>query len=335
MPSGSSSVSALSVRRAALEAEELYTACEYDFNTAAETVRFYRQKITAFLRWAQANGLASVNGDAVRAFFRHLKDTKHSEGGRHAYLRALRTWFNFLRRRKVIGESPLADADIRIAPRTLERPILPKAEQLHGLLAAMRTDVFRKGRQEADFVRLRDYALTLFVLESGARRREALVDVGDVDLQFGTAQTVQKVRRHATTRPLFFPSIRHLVRFYMEERQQVLQSLGKEDVTALWVSDDGEPLTPGAMSQIFKRIKRRYRWDGRFHPHRLRADAATMAAFSGDRTRLELMMGWAPGTPVARRYLNLAGEMQAAAESMPTMSPLRMLARLRRPQRSD
>jgi site-specific recombinase XerD len=42
----------------------------------------------------------------VRQFFRWLKDQGFSDNGRHTYLRAARTWFNFLVHRKVIPAVP-------------------------------------------------------------------------------------------------------------------------------------------------------------------------------------------------------------------------------------
>jgi hypothetical protein len=70
------------------------------------------------------------------------------------------------------------------------------------------------------------------------------VTVDDLDLEFARATTIQKVRREAQTRPLFYHAIRHLMRYYLEERDRFLEAIGKKDVRALWITDDGEPLTP-------------------------------------------------------------------------------------------
>jgi len=57
-----------------------------------------------------------------------------------------------------------------------------------------------------------------------------------------------------------------------------------------------------------------------------------MAALAKDRTALEIKMGWAPNTPVAKRYIQLAQEHEALAEMAAAVSPLRAMARLRRPR---
>lgn len=84
------------------------------------------------------------------------------------------------------------------------------------------------------------------------------------------------------------------------------------------------------MSHLFHRIGRRYGWDGTFHPQKLRRATATWAALGRDRTALEIKMGWAPNSPVAKRYIEWSQELDAAAETQAAISPLRAMARLRR-----
>lgn len=98
----------LPIGRATFEFEEFLAVCEYDLGCSPETVAFYRKKITRFLKWAQREKAETLDAQAVRQFFRWLKDQGLSDNGRYTYLRALRTWFNFLVCRKVVPQSPLA-----------------------------------------------------------------------------------------------------------------------------------------------------------------------------------------------------------------------------------
>ncbi len=321
----------LSLRRAELEFDEFLVACEYDRNCAAGTIDFYRKKGKRFLTWAREQKIATIDAQTIRQFFRWLKDQGLSENGRHVYLRALRTWLNFLLRRKVLASSPLADADLRIRV-VWKRPELPRADELDRLLRQMRTDVFPRGRASPHFLRLRDFALFMWYAETGARRREGLVSVDDLDMEYARAMTIQKVREREETRPLFFHALRPLLKFYLEERETFLKALGKEDVRALWITGTGEAMVPDTVSQVFERIKGRYGWPGPLHPHKLRAVAATMGALAKDRTALEVRMGWAPNSPVAKRYISLAQELEATTELTAALSPLRTMARLRRPR---
>jgi len=117
--------------------------------------------------------------------------------------------------------------------------------------------------------------MVLFYLESGARRREGLITLDQLDLQFGRAKTNQKVRQETLTRPLFFHSVLPALRYYLEERTKFLTARGYEDEKALWVGRHGEALRPDGVTHMFHRIRNRYGWEGKFHPHKLRAVAAS------------------------------------------------------------
>lgn len=89
----------------------------------------------------------------MRQFFRWLKHEGLRDNGRHTYLRALRTRFNFLVRRKVIPQSPLIDVDLRIRA-VWRRPDLPRADRLHRLLQQMKAHVLPPGAKAPDFIQL-------------------------------------------------------------------------------------------------------------------------------------------------------------------------------------
>lgn len=95
----------------------------------------------------------------------------------------------------------------------------------------MKADIFPPNGSAPSFIRLRDYALVLWYLETGVRREEGLISLEQLDLDFARAQTVQKVRRQAETRPLFFHAIRPLLRMYLEQREKHLKTAGREDVS--------------------------------------------------------------------------------------------------------
>lgn len=319
----------VSVDRAKWEFEEFLSACEYDFNCAPATISFYRKKVEPLIAWMQEHD-QDLDANTLREFFRHLKKRGLTDNGRHAHLRAIRTWLNFLVRRKVIPTSPLVDADLRIRP-TWRRPDLPRSDRLLALLVRLKADVFPRRAKQPDFLALRDYCLVLWYLETGARRREGLVALDKVDVDYGRAMTVQKVRRETVERPLFFRGVMKPIEFYLEERGKYLQRLGRDDPGFLWIGRYGEPLTADGVSQIHDRIRRRHGWEGPFHPQKLRAVAATLGALNGDRTMLELMMGWVPGSPVAKRYIQVAQE-EEMLQLQAALSPMRTLVRLRRPK---
>ncbi len=86
----------LPIGRATFEFEEFLAACEYDLACSPDTVSFYRKKVSRFSTWAQQEKAEVLDAQTVRRFFRWLKDQGLTDKCRHTYLRALRTWFNFL-----------------------------------------------------------------------------------------------------------------------------------------------------------------------------------------------------------------------------------------------
>jgi integrase/recombinase XerC len=313
----------MTLAKAKLMFEEFMDACEYDYTLSYETVSFYRNKIERFLAWLEEQGVQDVDAGAIRSFFRWLKDRGVNETTRHTYYRALRRFFRFLKKRKLIDSSPLEEADIEIRP-PQRRPELPTREAMLDFVRALRRDIFPPGKKEPDFIRLRDCCLVLFLLETGARRREALIKVSDLRLDLGHAVTTPKVRDQEK-RFLYFHSIKGLLKLYLEERAKLLASLGKEDEEALWITRTGEPVTPQIMNNIFRAIRKRYGWQGRFHPHLLRAYSATLSSLLGDRTALELRMGWKPNSIVARRYIQWGQEEEFISDIQKNLSPLKIL----------
>lgn len=92
------------IRQASLEFEEFLMANEYDLGNSAATVAFYRKKIKPLLAWAEREGKGELNAQTLREFFHHLKTKSLTDNGRHASYRAIRTWLNFLVRRKIIRD---------------------------------------------------------------------------------------------------------------------------------------------------------------------------------------------------------------------------------------
>lgn len=72
---------------------------------------------------------------------------------------------------------------------------MPPSDQLDRFLAQLRADIFPKRANQPRFLPLRAYALVLYVAETGARRREALITVEHLELAPATARTIQKLRR--------------------------------------------------------------------------------------------------------------------------------------------
>lgn len=62
------------------------------------TLRFYREKLTVFGEWCKGIGLKTVeeiSPSTIRDFFEHLEERGASEGGKHAYFRAMKAMLHW------------------------------------------------------------------------------------------------------------------------------------------------------------------------------------------------------------------------------------------------
>ena len=69
-------------------------------NLAAGSLMFYRQKLYPFVEWLECQGVSypeDVKASHLRRYLVHLQDSNHTPGGQHAYYRAVRAFFNWLR----------------------------------------------------------------------------------------------------------------------------------------------------------------------------------------------------------------------------------------------
>lgn len=171
-----------------------------DRNLSRESQKSYRDAIVLFLRFIEArSGIApdrlpvdKVTGQVVREFLAHLeKDRRNLDSTRNQRLAALHSLFRFIGRQA--PELVAIAAEVQAVPmrKTSSRPVpyLEKAE-IDAILAAP---------DQGTAVGRRDYALLLFLYNTGARASEAAGLLrGALDL--GTSSFVRIVGKGSKTR---------------------------------------------------------------------------------------------------------------------------------------
>lgn len=131
------------------------------------TLEYYRAGLAAFATFCQAQEIHEVEHitpDTIRAYMLDLEATGHNPGGRHAKYRAVRVFLNwYIEEVEPEGwHSPLAKVK---PPKVTQPPI--EGVSLADVKALLDTC-------GADFIGLRDRALILSMLDTGARVREFL-----------------------------------------------------------------------------------------------------------------------------------------------------------------
>lgn len=216
-----------------------------------------------------------------------------------AYHRTLRVWFRWLVAEGVLERSPM------------ERVRAPKADQTAP--KTLSADDFFAILREARGSR-RDYALVLFLADTGVREAEARgLRVGDVDLALRRATVTGKGRK---SRPVFFT----------EETGEALGEWlavrpGENDL--VFPGQRGE-FKRGGIYQVLKRLAARAGVKGRFNPHAFRHFfASSYVANGGDLETLRRLLGHSD-LETTRQYLHFEQSVLQARHD--ALSPVARLA---------
>jgi site-specific recombinase XerD len=252
------------------------------------TLIFYKQQLGHFLKYCEAQVIthfSEITPNVVRQFLLWHEQTGHNPGGLHAAYRVLRTFLLWY-------ESEVEPEGWRNPIHKVKAPKVPtlplEPVELGDVSALLGTC------KSASFLDIRDKAVLMFLLDTGARAREVLhVDIQDVDLTIG-ATLIQR-GKGAKPRTVFLgKASRRALRAFLKSRN--------DNHPALWVTEDSERLEYGGLRGI---LERRAKLAGikapSLHSFR-RAFALNMLRAGVDVFSLQKLMGHAD-LQVLRRYL--------------------------------
>ena len=221
----------------------------------------YRRDLGALSAFCDAERLATwtrLDNFHIRTFA--AREHRDGLGPRSVQRRlsALRGFFNYLIRERVLESNPAADIRAPKAPRRLPKTL--DVDQVASLLE----------RKTTDPLSLRDLAMLELLYSSGLRLAElAGLDVVDLDL---ADRTVRVLGKGSKTRIL--PVGRHAItklRSWLTERANI----AKPGVTALFVGQNGQRLGARAIQMRIRRWAAGSELGVPVHPHLLRHSFAT------------------------------------------------------------
>ena len=244
---------------------------------APSTIDYYRVKLGYFIAWAESHGvelMGEVTPRLVRAYLAHLSETGHNAGGVHNVARALRAWMNFLVLDGILEASPFQRVRMPKAPEP--SPVNFTPEEVRAMLK--------------ETLHLRDEALILFLLDTGARVGELVaLNVADVDMATGAVRIAHGKGDKARTVFLGYRSRRVLRRYLREREDEVTPN--SPLFTSLRSPREGRRMTTQAVRLLMSRLCRRAGIPVR-GPHALRRTFALWALRSGmDVYTLAKLMG--------------------------------------------
>ena len=213
-----------------------------------------------------------------------LEATGHNKGGRHACYRSLKTFLYW-------WEEELEPEGWKNPIRKVKPPKLPVEQLEPAELDDIKSMIAICDRT---FHGLRDKAILLSLLDSGARAQEFL-EIEIDDLNWTTGSTLIRHGKGAKFRTVFLgKKSRRAVRAYLRCRS--------DDCHALWITKNGERLTYSGLRSIMRRRASQVGIETpSLHSFR-RAFALNMLRAGVDIFSLQKLMGHAD-LQVLRRYL--------------------------------
>jgi site-specific recombinase XerD len=207
------------------------------------TLKFYREVLRTFIECCNANSLTfiqEITPDFLRRYFLAF-GVKHDRGGVHGAYRTLRAFFQWLMKEEVMPpewKNPMLKVK---APKVVLDPLQPISIQ--DVRAMINTC------QRADFIEERDRAIFQFLLDTGARAREAC-NMNSKDADLNTGAGMIRYGKGGKTRIVF---IRRTTRRAMRADLR----LRHDPSPALFISKDEDRLTYAGLTLLLERRAKR------------------------------------------------------------------------------
>lgn len=281
---------------------------EIRFRTQSKnTVQAYRSATTKLVWFLRQEEAAVCGRSELRRFFTYVANGHESPGGRwgnerqqkptkphtaHTYFERLRGFFNYLVEQRVLEASPLADLKAPVYRPDQVQPFTD--EDITALLEAARRA--RYG--------VRDTALLLFLLDTGARASETIaLRWREVDLHNRQARVLGKGGKERS-----LPLGRSLTRaLWALQRERTPNDAEAVFLTERGRHEDPGPLTRGGLAEVVERLgKAAGITRARCSPHTFRHTMAISFLRSGGNVySLKLLLGHTSLKQVSH-YLALA-----------------------------
>lgn len=263
-------------------------------NLSERTLGLYKGHLAGFLRWAAANGAAlpaQANATHLRFYLEACKARGCKPLTVDCIFRIMRTFWKFLLRDGLIILDPMAKLERPRSEKRFIKPITP--DQLQAILTTMDT---------SDALELRDYALTLFLADTGLRLSEGLA-VRLAEIDWATSSIVVLGKGRKERRVAFGQTARKALMVWMQKRGTI------EGSEWLWVNRKGEKMKPNNFQQRMKEYTEKAGIAAdRLSPHALRHFfALSFLKNGGDVMALQKLLGHS-SLDMVRNYVNMTDD---------------------------
>jgi len=261
----------------------------YERNASPHTVRNYRSDLVQFRDFlAQGQpgskvSLKSIDALRIRGFLAHLFEKEQKKTSIARKLAAVRAFFKFLSRERVLAENPAATVSTPKLARTLPR--IMSEEEMNDFL-----DRMGQAAQSGDPALVRDRAILELLYASGLRVSE-LTGLDLRNVNFGDGIVLVRGKGDKERIVPFGSKAREALIAYLPAREKVLRE-NKATAAALFLNARGGRLTPRSVDRLLKKHIRRFGANVKVSPHSLRhAFASHLLAEGADLRAIQEMLG--------------------------------------------
>jgi integrase/recombinase XerC len=262
---------------------------QYERNASPHTVRNYRSDLVQFrdfLAQGQPDAkvsLKSIDALRIRGFLAFLFEQEKKKTSIARKLAAVRAFFKFLGRERVLAENPAATVSTPKVPHTLPR--IMTEEEMNGFL-----DRVGQAAQSGGPGLVRDRAILELLYASGLRVSE-LTGLDLRNVNFGDGIVLVRGKGDKERIVPFGSKARAAITAYLPVREKVLQE-NKTRETALFLNARGGRLTPRSVDRLLKKHIRQFGPNVKVSPHSLRhAFASHLLAEGADLRAIQEMLG--------------------------------------------
>ena len=243
----------------------------YERNSSPQTVQTYEESLREFESYISLRdsrlSLQAVDADLIRDWMESLMDKGNTASTINKKLSALRSFYRFSLRRKLVEKDP---AHGIVGPKKSKPlPQFLRESEMDHLLDRLEWD--------NNYKDVRARTILLLFYEAGLRRSE-LTGLDDVNIDFGSRQLKVTGKRNKQRIIPFGQELADALNQYLEARRE---QFGLRENSALFLSDKGERMTGSQVYLIVHRYLTLVTSLKKRSPHVLRHTFATAMLNNG------------------------------------------------------
>ena len=243
----------------------------YERNSSPQTVQTYEESLREFESYISLRdsrlSLQAVDADLIRDWMESLMDKGNTASTINKKLSALRSFYRFSLKRKLVEKDP---AHGIVGPKKSKPlPQFLRESEMDHLLDRLEWD--------NNYKDVRARTILLLFYEAGLRRSE-LTGLNDVDIDFGSRQLKVTGKRNKQRIIPFGQELADALNQYLEARRE---QFGLRENSALFLSDKGKRMTGSQVYLIVHRYLTLVTSLKKRSPHVLRHTFATAMLNNG------------------------------------------------------